>query len=393
MRPIPPEATEVGGSDPLDANLAPTLPPRLPWFAPLVRARVALGLAPLTAPAVIFVPVGYLLGPALLNVLSPAILSHLGPLVAVSLAALGVFVGLALDLRARDERPLLVAASVEAIATVGVVALATGFLFAQWRLELDLAAPFVAIALGVCASASSATAPAGDAPTHQRAAMRIADLDDVLPILLGGILLAAMQADDWGLALKLTGLTIVVGLGIALAGWLLFERAHEAGERGVFVLGALMLLGGTAAYLELSPLFIGLVAGLYWSYSPGGADQVIRTEVRRFQHPLVVLLLLATGASLSFSTLTAWLLVPYIAFRLAGKLLGGWLATKVAPGLTPTDLGAWLVPPGLLGLAFALNFAQLTSPATGAAVLSAVALGTLISEVAGAIVLPSPEGR
>jgi hypothetical protein len=43
---------------------------------------------------------------------------------------------------------------------------------------------------------------------------------------------------------------------------------------------------------------------------------------------------------------------------MAGKLVGGWLASRMAPGVAPSDLGAYLIPPGVIGVAFALNLQQ-----------------------------------
>ena len=75
-----------------------------PWLHAL-RTRAALGLAPVVAPAVLFVPIGAALGPSFANVLTPVALGYLDAVVTVALAVLGIFVGLALDLReARDGR-------------------------------------------------------------------------------------------------------------------------------------------------------------------------------------------------------------------------------------------------------------------------------------------------
>jgi hypothetical protein len=80
-----------------------------------------------------------------------------------------------------------------------------------------------------------------------------------------------------------------------------------------------------------------------------------------------------------------------VAFRLAGKLVGAWLASRLVAGLAAADLGAWLIPPGLIGLAFALNYGLVVGGETGSALLSAVVLGTLASELIALIVIPSAE--
>jgi hypothetical protein len=219
-------------------------------------------------------------------------------------------------------------------------------------------------------------------------AARVADLDDVVPIVLGAMVLAYVGPTDTSLWWKL-GSTIGLGLAIAVCGWLLLERAKGAAERGVFVLGVLALLGGAPAYLQLSPLLAGLAAGWFWVAAPGGCDRLVTTELRKVQHPLIVLLLITAGAWLGPNLIGVWLFVPFVVFRLAGKLLGGWAASRIAGGATPTSLGAYLVPPGVIGIAFALNLHQVATDGA-AALVFAVTVGSVASEAIALVVTPPP---
>jgi hypothetical protein len=129
-----------------------------------------------------------------------------------------------------------------------------------------------------------------------------------------------------------------------------------------------------------SALLTGLTAGLFWRLAPGRADRVIHGDLRGFQHPLVVLLLLVAGASLQLSRTALWLLAPLLLFRLVGKLLGGWAASRFVPA-APADLGAHLLPPGVIGIAFAMAFQQVSASHTGAAVV--VVTATAVASLAG----------
>ena len=380
---------ETGGADSLDVNLrGAAAPARLRPLDFLLKTRVALGLQPVTAPAVVFVPLGFALGPQVLGLLPRTALAHLDPVVTLALAALGIFIGMGLEFRDAAARRFLAAASVEALVTIGAVTAAALFLMSQWGLRLDLGAGLVAALLGVAASASSAGAPehAGD-ETH-RIATRIADLDDAISVVAGALVVAAVGAGGPPTALHTIGQTVAVGLLGGAAGWLLFERAHSHAERAVFVVGTLALIGGAAEYVHSSPLLAGMVAGLCWKFLPGQADRVIRDDVSRFQHPLVILLLVTAGTLIEFTPLAVWLLAPFIVFRLTGKVLGAWIAARMARPLRTADLAAYLLPPGLLGIALALNFLQVSSSAGASAVMSAVALGTLASELLALIALP-----
>ncbi len=395
MRPPRADWREAGGADPIDEALGRRPRPHAlqRWLRPL-KNRAALGLAPTAAPALVFVPLGMLLGPHALNVLSPLTLAYLDTAVSVALAVLGVFVGLAVDLKGERQRRLLGAASVEALLTVGIVAVAFWFLLSGWEMPLGLPTLLVGLALGVSASASAALWHE-DAPDDAHlAASRIADFDDLVPILLGGFVVVRVTAPPgtgWLDSLAAVGITMGLGLGIGFAGTLLFERAHSRAERYVFIAGIVALLGGAAAYLALSPLLAGLAAGMLWTLTPGAADAVVREDLRRIQHPLIVLLLLVAGALCTYSLAAVWLCAPLVLFRLAGKLAGGWVASRMERELTPGDLGAHLVAPGLFGIAFMLNVRQVLEFPGATALLTAVVVGTLASEALAVVLSPSQE--
>jgi Kef-type K+ transport system membrane component KefB len=380
----PDDRSEIG-RDELDAEVGTTDLRHVPLLDLLGRTRAALGLRPLTAPALVFVPLGAAIGPAGLGWVPPTTLGHLYPVVAVALAAIGIFVGFGLTLERPHNRRL------EALITIVVVAAACEGLFASWQLGPVRETALLALVLGVCASASSAgLAEPGDSPLRH-AARRIADLDNVLPIAVGGAILAFGTRSEFAEALTLVGLGLVVPVAIALAGWLLVERADDAAERNVFVIGVVALLGGVAAYLGVSPLFAGMIAGALWKYSSGRTDAIIRDDLRRIQHPLVALLLIFAGAAAEISYLALWLAGAYVMTRLCAKLLGGWIVSRTTPTLSPADLGSYLLPPGVIGLAFALSFHLVTFSVTSVAALTAVAIGTLASELIAAVVLLGPQ--
>ncbi|MPY90456.1 MAG: hypothetical protein GEU99_21355 [Luteitalea sp.] len=386
------KSREIGGPDPIDVGVSDRRLPLRALVPRLLRRRAALGLAPAIAPAVIFVPLGVLMGPAFLGLLSPDVLVHLDAVVSVGLAALGVFVGMALKLQSARDRALLGAGCVESSLTIAFVTGAVWYLLTKWGMPLTLPVPLVALTLGICAAASSAGLVEASSDVRHRTATRIADLDDALPILVGGAVVALVASTDAPRvsdALVWTGRTCLVGLTIAVAGWLLFERAHSDAERGVFIIGTLVLLGGSAAYLSASPLLSGMTAGLFWTWTPGRAEQMVRESLRKFQHPLIVLLLLVAGASCRPTVAAVWLFAPLVLFRLAGKLAGGWVAARLLEEVTPGDLGTYLVAPGLLGIAFALNVDQWAGARGGTDILTATVAATLAGEALAMLLVPT----
>jgi hypothetical protein len=352
------------------------------------RTHAALGLKPLAAPVMVFIPLGVVLGPQVLGILPETALGYLDVVVTIGLAALGVFIGLAFGRESRQARVLFAAATTEACITIAIVATAVVVLMTVWRVPLDLPYGVIAVALGICASASAAPAVEAEDDRSARIAARVADLDDVVPILLGGAILVMLKTSGMAGVLEGAILTIALGIAVGFAGWLLIERAEGPAERGVFVLGSIALIGGTAAQVGFSPLLTGMAAGWLWVVAPGRCDLMMAADLRKVQHPLVVLVLLAAGASLKMSIAGVWLFAPYLIFRLAGKLIGGWTASRIAAHVAPSDLGAYLIPPGVIGIAFALNLGQVLGDSAGALIF-AVACGALASELLGVFLTPS----
>jgi len=377
---------ELGGPDPLDRRLGVEAPSAITWLLSLLRTRSALGLAPSLTPAVIYLPLGALFGPRALGVISPTLLGHLDLAVTVAIAVLGVLVGIALGREVRAAWTLLLAASFESLVTIGAVAGAATYFVRATGLPLEAPLMPFALALGLCASASSATSADPDTEPVAGVATRVADLDDVLPILLVIIAFALppfAKGEAWIFLLAPVG----IGLTVGVIGWLLFERAQSGAERGVYVLGALALAGGAAAYVGVSPLGVGLVAGLCWTLLHGRADQIVQEDLRKVQHPLVVLLLVTAGALWVPSLAALWLLAPYLLFRLAGKVAGAWISARLVD-VRASDLAAFLMSPGVLAVALALNFRQVLPSAAGDTLLSTVAVGTAAFELFALAVVP-----
>ena len=87
----------------------------------------------------------------------------------------------------------------------------------------------------------------------------------------------------------------------------------------------------------------------------------------------MVLLLVTAGALWVPSAVSVWLLAPYLLLRLAGKVAGAWVSAGFLE-VRGADLAAFLMPPGVLAVAFALNFRQMLPAQSGETLVSAVAV-------------------
>jgi hypothetical protein len=137
--------------------------------------------------------------------------------------------------------------------------------------------------------------------------------------LLGGIAMAALL-DAVPLARVLTALGIAgVAIVVAYAGWLLVGQADSDREQQVFVIGSLLLIGGGAAYTSLSAVFAGFLAGIVWTSGGDLARARIVQHLDYFQHPLLVVMLLVAGASITFSLEALAVLVVVAALHAVGR--------------------------------------------------------------------------
>ena len=350
--------------------------------------RLALGLSPTPTAGLMLLLAGVAFGPHGLNVLSENILDSLDPAVSASLAALGALVGLEIRVRRPREGWLLTAANVEAGATIAIVVGGIALLNALTPAG-DRIGWLLTAMLGICAAPSST--PSGPAGEPLRAtAARIGDLDDVLPIVLGVAAVGWVRSAPPIALLSLVGQTAAIAVVVAAAGWLLVTQTPSESEQRVFAVGALLLLGGAAAHLSISALFVGLIAGICWNAaSTPGRDHLAR-DLLYLQHPLVVLLLIVAGGRLEVGSGILGLAAAYVALRAAGKVAGGLAASRISPEL-PADLGFKLIAPGMAAVAIALDARQAHAGPDTQTLFAIVVAGSLASELLSLVAPPREE--
>ena len=137
--------------------------------------------------------------------------------------------------------------------------------------------------------------------------------------LFAGVTAAALrQTDPSALTMALGGIA-VVAIVIASAGWLLVGQTDSEREQQVFVVGSLLLIGGSAVYSSLSAVFAGVLAGAVWNAAGNLARARIVRHLEYFQRPLIGVMLVAAGASLVFSREAIALVIIVGAFHGAGR--------------------------------------------------------------------------
>lgn len=348
------------------------------------RWRLVFDWSATSVPVTMLLLVGMAAGPHGINLLTTDALSFLDPAMPVAIGSLGVLAGLAMGPRRPDSRRLLAAAWLGVAITMFVVAAGFGAA-AMFGLSFagESTVPLL-VTLGICAS-TSLTLHAGDLLQPRSVVARVVELEVLLPVVAGGLLLAALRAQSASATAVLIIESCAVTAALAGAVWLLLTRVTSETEERVLVVSALLLVGGVAGALALSSLFGGLVAGLCWLYAGKRPRESIRRNTMFVQHPLLVLVLLVAGARTVLSPASLMLGGGYLALRMVGRLAGGAAAGRGLGAGAPSGLGLSLLWPGVFGVAFALDAAITEGRGL---LLSAVVVGTTLSEVVAILVNP-----
>ncbi len=339
----------------------------------------ALGWSSTSVPVAFLLLSGIAIGPHGINLLTLGTLSQLDPVIPVALATLGVLVGLGLADRRPGDGRVIVAATVDAAATMLIVSAGVWLLV---RAEIPALREPWWLAAGICA-ATFLTLPTGDPLEPRPLTARIAELGVLLPVVAGALLLAWLRAGAAAGAVLLVAQSAGLTLVLAAAGWLLLTRVPPETESRVYSVSALLLVGGASAALSLSALFGGLAAGLFWRYAGRHPREAIRRDVLLVQHPLLVLVLLMAGARAELTPAALGVGVAYLLLRVAGRLAGGFIVGWFAGPAAFRDPGLALLSPGVFGVAFALNAVSAAGAAgtDAAALLGAVVTGSIGAEV------------
>jgi hypothetical protein len=358
--------------DPLDLQLDRLGAPPNPVGALHAPARTPSGAWSSSVQATAFLLVGVVLGSQGFGILSERTLSLLDPVVPVALAIVGILVAFEIGATPWIRSRVIAAASIQGISAAFVVT--AGMLTLTPLVVDDPFGPWtLAVALGVCASTSSVWAN-GDA-LRRASAAQVLDVDAVLPIVVGGLVIAGLLEQSAAATISKTVQVVGIALTVATAGWLLLTRTGSDTEQRVFSAATLLLLGGVADYLGMSALMAGLVAGAFWHATGGSARESIRRDLSHLQHPLVALILVVAGARTEITPAIVALAVAYVLLRAIGKLAGAVATVVVDPALS-RDAAPHVLSPGILGVAFALNMTRAIGP-EAAVLLSVAVLGTI----------------
>lgn len=369
---------------------------------PRVRAiETRFGLTIAIASGLPFLLLGVVFRDPRVDVLDASVLHELEPFVEFGLGWVGFVVGLELDVRKLEHLPERTSTAVVLEGLLPFALVGAGALFATrafGRSPLDATHARDALVLGACAALSAATAPLALARGAGRKVAhildRIAQLDDVLALivlLVLGAFLRPVAAQGWTLPATAWAF-LTLGLGGVLGGlsWALIRGARSEREELALTLGAVAFSAGVAGRLAMAPLVVCAIAGALLANLPRrrGAARSGHETLRIVERPVVLLLLVITGATAPFESGRLWVLAgAYLALRAVGKILGVALARRSGPAELRDAPGVTLalMPQSPMAFATALSAFLLyarTDDGRLATILGAVVAASFVNDVA-----------
>ncbi|MGH0030201.1 MAG: cation:proton antiporter [Myxococcota bacterium] len=335
---------------------------------------------------------GLLLGPAALDLLPVRDGRLFSMATQTALAMVGFLLGerfTPADLREKGRSAIVVSLTAVAVTAVCVTAL-------LWALGVP---PGLALLLGAI---STSTAPAATIDVVEqeeaegpfaRLLLGVVAIDDAWGLLLFGFVAAsvAVAVDGGSAGGSLALATREVAGAVALGGVLgvpvaaLTARIRPGEPTLLEALGAVLVCGGLALWLEVSPLLAAMTLGACVANLARHHERPFHA-IRDIERPFLVVFFVLAGASLDLAALPAigGIGLAYVVFRAAGRLAGGWLGASLAgePAAVRRWMGAALMPQAGVALGLAIIAAE-RFPEMADPLLSIVVGSTVLFEILG----------
>jgi Kef-type K+ transport system membrane component KefB len=362
-----------------------------------------LGIRLLAKTSLFFLVLGAVIGPSGLELIDPYVLKQMSPIVVIGLGWIGFLYGSTLEFRAlrKFRNQMFWTALGEALATFFLVGSAFAVISKFGLVDWD------PLAFVLLASTAACTAPlqrllSDNGEEQEGASVRLAHfcsrLDDLPGILALGVLFsispprigesAAFSVFFW------FAVQLVLG---AVFGWVTDYLYHsietsegetDPGELTLVFFGMLCLSSGFAAYLGLSPLFVGVVSGMVFANHSEHVETLAGALAEK-EHTVFVLFLLVSGCYWPFRGFNAWIpLLVYLVIRLLGKVVGSQLSRRLFWNDDTGDeskasetFGLALVPQGGLAIAMVVSYLWTFSDSSAAWAINIVHISVIVNDL------------
>jgi Kef-type K+ transport system membrane component KefB len=311
---------------------------------------------------------GVLIGPSGLDLFQETRELWFEPLATLALIMVGFLLGGTLNRSTQKHHGTQIIVLSIGIALITLLTVTTGLiLFTDLPLEVTLL-------LGAIATATAPAATAAVIDEQKESGefgstlLGIVALDDVWGLLIFSLCLAFATgaAVDNGFSIFSFGLqeivgALLVGVALGLPMSFLTGRIQEGEPTLIEALGLVFLCGGIALWLEVSYLIAAMAMGATVANLAKHHTRPFHA-IKNIQSPFLVLFFILAGASLNLGTFMDIGLIGglYIALRLIGKIVGGWIAGRLfgMSGSNARWMGAAMLPQAGVAVGMALIVAR-----------------------------------
>ena len=340
---------------------------------------------------------GLLVGPYVLNVLSPELNSELAIISDVALGFIAYSIGSEFKMTYLKEigvKPMVI--TLFEGCTASLFVFATLLVLGQ-PLPLCLALGAIAAAIAPAATLMVVRQYKANGPVTKML-LPVVAMDDALGLMLYAIMMAIARTIERGTALTVTTLLLkpmgeILGslaLGVALGLVLVYVLRffHSRGNKLALTIMMVFAAVGMSSMWGLSSLLVCMMLGATMvNLCP--QSNVMLEQCDRFTPPLFLLFFVLSGANLDLSVLptVGMVGVAYVLARALGKSLGGTMGAVVekCDRNIVKYLGLTLIPQA--GVAIGMARMSMTAlPEYGAVINAVVLSGTLIYELTGPVI-------
>lgn len=318
------------------------------------------------------------------------------PLIQLALVMVAFLLGSELKVsRLRRTGPLILVVSLFVIVGGGLL-VGAGLLALGYPLVVAVTLAAISVATDPAAVSESVkeNRKAGLLP---KVLLGIVAIDDAWGIVVFGLSMATL---GWVIgseaelallhALWELGGAVLLGAAIGLPAVWLTGRLRPGEPTQVEAIALILLLAGFSSSMGVSALLASMVAGSLVANLSHHHTRSFR-EIEHIEWPFLVFFFVLSGASVNLyqATDAIVLTVSYIALRVAGRVLGGYLSTLVVPARgkkLPGSIGLALTPQAGVAIGMALLAAE-RFPELRDTILPVVVASTIIFELLGPVLV------
>jgi Kef-type K+ transport system membrane component KefB len=346
---------------------------------------------------------GIVLGPQVTGFLAPHVVESFSPIITLGLGWIGALVGCQLLVRGMVRVPaVLYRVAMAEAAMTGLVIWGATFGVLRWGVALgERPAAITAAALALLGVLSSAAGVRVVAPPSGRGApsmplvrqLEVAvSLQAVLASAGLALLFALVHESPSTLVRALVPTEwMAITIAIGVVGGVLFHvfvgDERKIDRLFISLAGAIILVSGAAAALDLSPVFAAVVFGVILGNTSTSRAE-LTAALRRVERPFQFALLLFAGAIWQPSSYTAWLLpvAAFVAVRLFMRPGAARLAARMngVLGVLGPGWGRGLIGHGSFVLVLGLDYLRQGGMPGPHLVFTAVVASVLLTDAMSA---------